>query len=173
MKNFYEILEVSENASQEVIEKAYKTLAKKYHPDIQPTDKLFWAESKLKELNEAYEILSNISSREKYDLKIGVSSNDEFNVYSENALLKQELEKEKIRNATNEYNNNKNINKKHSLGFNSISSYFEIIGDLISGEKHKPSDEKKRDLIALIITIIIMSIVIFLFVKIPFLNNLL
>ena len=35
MKNYYEILEVDKNASQEVIEKAYKALAKKYHPDLQ------------------------------------------------------------------------------------------------------------------------------------------
>ena len=35
MKNYYEILEVDKNASEEVIEKAYKTLAKKYHPDLQ------------------------------------------------------------------------------------------------------------------------------------------
>ena len=37
MKNYYEILEVDKNASEEVIEKAYKTLAKKYHPDLQYT----------------------------------------------------------------------------------------------------------------------------------------
>lgn len=35
MKNYYEILEVDRNASKEIIEKAYKTLAKKYHPDVQ------------------------------------------------------------------------------------------------------------------------------------------
>ena len=35
MKNYYEILQVNENASQEIIEKAYKVLAKKYHPDLQ------------------------------------------------------------------------------------------------------------------------------------------
>ena len=43
MKNYYEILEVSENASSEVIERAYKVLAKKYHPDTWPRDKLYFA----------------------------------------------------------------------------------------------------------------------------------
>lgn len=39
MKNYYEILEVNENASKEVIDKAYKVLAKKYHPDLQEEKK--------------------------------------------------------------------------------------------------------------------------------------
>ena len=56
MINYYEVLEVSENASKEVIEKAYKALAKKYHPDLNK-DNPKEAESKMKQLNEAYEEL--------------------------------------------------------------------------------------------------------------------
>ena len=67
MKNYYEILEVSPNASQEVIEKAYKALVKKYHPDLQPTNKKQDSEAKIKEINEAYDILSNIDKKTKYD----------------------------------------------------------------------------------------------------------
>ena len=48
MKNYYDLLEVSEKASPEVIEKAYKTLVKKYHPDLQPDDKKKEAEEKIK-----------------------------------------------------------------------------------------------------------------------------
>ena len=66
MKNYYEILEVNEHASQEIIQKVYKILAKKYHPDTQNTDKKISAE-KFKELAEAYEVLSNEESRMKYD----------------------------------------------------------------------------------------------------------
>lgn len=171
MKNFYEVLEVSENASQEVIDKAYRTLAKKYHPDIQPTDKLFWAESKLKELNEAYEVLSNPNSRQNYDLKIGLSSNENFELYSENARLKQELEQEKIKNASNDYESKKKKNKKLSDNFNSVSSYFQTIGSLIADERKKPASERKKDLKALLITMVIMCVIIFLFFKIPFLRN--
>ena len=45
-KTLYEILEVSENASSEIIEKAYKVLAKKYHPDLQPPEEKSNAENK-------------------------------------------------------------------------------------------------------------------------------
>ena len=67
MKNLYDILQVSENASDEIIEKAYKTLVKKYHPDLQPKEKKQVAEAMMKSLNEAYEILSDPTKREKYD----------------------------------------------------------------------------------------------------------
>ena len=56
MKNYYEILEVDQKASKEVIEKAYKVLAKKYHPDLQEEKNRKNAEDKIKTINEAYEI---------------------------------------------------------------------------------------------------------------------
>lgn len=65
--NYYEILQVDKKASQEVIEKAFKVLAKKYHPDAQPEEKKEWAEQQFKELNNAYEVLSNIEKRAEYD----------------------------------------------------------------------------------------------------------
>ena len=58
-KNYYQILEVDVNASFEVIEKAYKTLVKKYHPDLQENSLKNDSEAKLKLINEAYEVLSN------------------------------------------------------------------------------------------------------------------
>lgn len=65
--NYYEILQVDKKASQDVIEKAFKVLAKQYHPDTQPEDKKQWAEQQFKELNNAYEILSNSEKRAEYD----------------------------------------------------------------------------------------------------------
>ena len=70
MKTLYEVLEVSENASKEIIEKAYKVLAKKYHPDLQINEDKQEAEKKMKQLNEAYEVLSNETKRKEYDLKL-------------------------------------------------------------------------------------------------------
>ncbi len=67
MITLYELLEVSENASNEVIEKAYKVLAKKYHPDLQPADKRKEAEEKMKQINEAYETLMDSNKRSEYD----------------------------------------------------------------------------------------------------------
>ena len=71
MNNYYEILEVSKNASKEIIEKAYKVLAKKYHPDLQQDEnKKQIAEQKMKLINEAYEVLSDDEKRKNYDLEL-------------------------------------------------------------------------------------------------------
>lgn len=66
MLNYYEILEVSEKASKEVIEKAYKALAKKYHPDLNVNNK-FEAEEKMKQINEAFNVLIDDNKRANYD----------------------------------------------------------------------------------------------------------
>ena len=52
MKNYYEILEVNQKASKEIIEKAYHVLVKKYHPDLYDGLKKQYAEKKIKEINE-------------------------------------------------------------------------------------------------------------------------
>lgn len=64
-KNYYEILGVPENAKDEEIKKAFRRLAKKFHPDVNPGDKS--AEAKFKEINEAQEVLSDRRKREEYD----------------------------------------------------------------------------------------------------------
>lgn len=66
-QTLYEILEVSENASPEIIEKAYKVLVKKYHPDLQEVSEKQKAEEKMKRINEAYYLLGNEEKRKKYD----------------------------------------------------------------------------------------------------------
>ena len=56
-RDYYEVLGISKGASEEEIKKAYKKLARKYHPDMNPGDKE--AEEKFKEINEANEVLSD------------------------------------------------------------------------------------------------------------------
>ncbi|MEP3836731.1 MAG: J domain-containing protein [Algibacter sp.] len=63
--DYYKILGVSKKASESDIKKAYRKLARKYHPDLNPNDKQ--AEKKFKEINEANEVLSNPENRKKYD----------------------------------------------------------------------------------------------------------
>ena len=69
-KTLYEILEVSENASPEIIEKAYKTLAKKYHPDLQEEANKSRAEAMMKKINEAYDVLGNEEKRKTYNAEL-------------------------------------------------------------------------------------------------------
>lgn len=64
-RDYYEVLGVSRNATDAEIKKAYRTLAKKYHPDMNPGDKE--AEKKFKEASEAYAVLSDSEKRRQYD----------------------------------------------------------------------------------------------------------
>ena len=64
-RDYYEVLGVDRNASADDLKKAYRVLAKKYHPDMHPGDKE--AEEKFKEASEAYSVLSDDSKRKQYD----------------------------------------------------------------------------------------------------------
>jgi curved DNA-binding protein len=66
MANYYDILGVGKSSSEKEIKQAYRDLARKYHPDVNPDDKQ--AEDKFKKINEAYEVLSNPESKKKYDM---------------------------------------------------------------------------------------------------------
>jgi DnaJ-class molecular chaperone len=64
-KDYYAVLGIGRNASEQDIKKAYRTLARQYHPDVNPGNKQ--AEARFKEINEAYEVLSDKDKRSKYD----------------------------------------------------------------------------------------------------------
>jgi curved DNA-binding protein len=78
-KDYYQILGVSRDASEEEIRRAYRKLARKYHPDVNPGSKS--SEEKFKEINEAHEVLSNPDRRKQYDaLGSGWQAGQDFNI---------------------------------------------------------------------------------------------
>ena len=117
METLYDILEVSRKASKEVIEKAYKTLAKKYHPDLQTEENKVHAEAMMKKINDAYEILSDDEKRSKYDRELEEKEEQERNNLNNNVNMNNVTSNNEYYNAytqkNNEYSerNNKNIDE--------------------------------------------------------------
>ena len=169
MKNYYEILEVNKKASKEVIEKAYKVLVKKYHPDLNKNNKGINNEQKIREINEAYDVLSNDFFREQYDLEIKkqkakkdtTSKAKEMSPNIQNRKTKETEEIDRI---------NENM-KKHKVG--SFSGIIALLKELY---KNKPKREEfkevtKKDILALILTIAVVIIIGIILWQIPFTNG--
>src|SRR5262245_31893311 len=74
-RDYYKILGVGKSASSGDIKKAFRRLARKYHPDVNPGDRA--AEARFKEINEAYEVLSDPDKRRRYDT-LGPNWQDQF-----------------------------------------------------------------------------------------------
>lgn len=125
MSNLYEILEVSEKASKEVIDKAYKVLVKKYHPDLQEEKDKQTADLKIKKINEAYEILSDEEKRKQYDLEL--KANREQEKIEED--LKNKQYKQYIANVNKQDNKQKNTNKNNKEDYNNIEKIQNEISD--------------------------------------------
>ena len=153
MKNYYEELEVSKNASDEVINRAYKVLAKKYHPDTTTVDKQL-AEERFKKISEAYETLSNKQKREAYDKTL--TPDVDINKY--NKMLHS--------NYSNPYQNinytQKNYNTNPQYQKNSYSFFDEL--------KYKFNELFKKG-ISLLLTIGIIFITISILYLIPSTRN--
>lgn len=115
-KNYYDILQINQNASPEIIEKAYKTLAKKYHPDLQEENNKKEAEEILKEINEAYEILSNPDKKALYD------QNLKNETISQEDYEKMYVQNEKLKEALNNLKNNTNNNQYSNINLNSFNT---------------------------------------------------
>lgn len=198
-KDYYSILQINRNASPEIIEKAYKTLAKKYHPDLQQTaEAKKESEEILKDINEAYEVLSNKDKKQEYDkiLYDNTISKDDFNkLYEQNQILKN-----KINILQNNYNinhlSNSNIDKQNISYEKKSKKDYELKKKQQDLEFKKQIEQAKRqayydayiqdlknrgytikykktfkDYIRYFITIIVIILILFIMWKIPFIHD--
>lgn len=121
-ENYYEILEVSTKASPEIIKKAYITLVKKYHPDLQDDSKKEEYENKLKKINEAYEVLSDETKRKKYDLELENSrhiQSEQSNLHNVGNYSPDVKKSNNINSDANEqYSNLNNTNSNYENAYN-------------------------------------------------------
>lgn len=174
MKNYYEILEVNKRASKEVIEKAYKVLVKKYHPDLFTGEKKIYAEKKIKEINEAYSVLTDEFMKEQYDVELEKQEQQAlYKKYnrqqnSQNEDKKVDNKKEKERKEAEEFNEKM---KKHKVG--SFSGLLDLCKELY---KNKPKREEfkeitKKDILAFVLTIIVVILIGIALWFIPFTNG--
>ncbi len=129
MKTLYEILEVSENASKEIIEKAYKVLAKKYHPDLQPEGEKEKAEQSMKQINEAYDILSDDNKREKYDEQL--------------KLERQKIEEQKNAQSRMQNNNYQDTNYHNMSNRNNAQNNYDTTNNY---QKNEYSNNKNENI---------------------------
>ena len=91
--NYYEILGVEPDASNDVIKSAYRKLARKYHPDIAGESGV----EKFKEVTEAYETLSDETKRKRYDILLGIFN---YNKSTADRATQKEAKKAAIRKKT-------------------------------------------------------------------------
>ncbi len=73
--NHYQTLGIPVLASQAEIDQAYRRLARRFHPDLQPLEQQEWAEEQMKRLNQAYEVLDDPDTRTRYDITVGLRLN--------------------------------------------------------------------------------------------------
>lgn len=173
-KNYYDILEINKNASQEIIEKAYKILVKKYHPDLQEANLKNEYEEKIKEINEAYEILSDPEKRKNYDLTLKnneISNEDYNNLYNENVHLKNEINNLKNKNYQNNYSNQEeNLEREYKQAYEQAyyNAYIRNLKKLGYKIRYKRT---YKDYLALLLTIIFLAALGFILWHIPFVKN--
>ena len=132
--NYYDILGVSNTATNSEIKKAYKTLVKKYHPDVFEGDKSV-ADSKIKQLNEAYEVLSNADERAKYDESLFAVS-DENTTSSNNYSNSQTTDNDVYKKYDDLY--------KYDYYKKYTTNYYGVSRDDLHNEKSKTFHQNRK-----------------------------
>lgn len=140
MKNYYKILEVDKNASDEIIERAYKVLVKKYHPDLQTEQNKEEAAKRITIINEAYSILSNPLKRAEYNKKLQKETERNEKIQSETILQNEKLQQDDYMKIIQEnYINNQNLKQesKPKLNTNVVNNTDKILEEQINAARKK------------------------------------
>jgi curved DNA-binding protein CbpA len=85
--NHYEVLQVARTAEPEVIDKAYRALSLKYHPDVASADRRDAATKRMQRINEAYRVLSDPALRRRYDARLPQEDAGAWDVFLERGLV--------------------------------------------------------------------------------------
>ena len=154
MKNYYEMLEVNPKASKEIIEKAYRVLVKKYHPDLYQGDEKLIAQKKIQELNEAYHVLSDNFLREQYDIELEREKENRYN----NVSYENSRRKNNVRQENNVAENNETQGKQHEVG--TFMSLVDLSKSIFKNRTKRTEKRKlqKEDKMAAAITFVIVVI---------------
>lgn len=178
-KNYYDILQINRNASPEIIEKAYKTLAKKYHPDLQLEENKKQAEEILKQINKAYEILSDSDKKQAYDNSLREqeiqSKIDASNSSLQNELRyrqQQELLHQQQKQFQEQLQREQNLAYQQQLEQARQKAYHDAYIQDLKNRGYKIRYKKSlKDYIKSLITILCTLLVLFLLWQIPFIKN--
>ncbi len=174
MKNYYEILEVNEHASKEIIEKAYRTLVKRYHPDLYSSTQKQSAEQKLRDLNEAYDVLSDDFLRRQYDREFQKEQESKNTEYGENQNQNRNRRNTSWQNKNRK--EKKDFDDKMNVKTNNTVGTFSIVGmlkDLIV-QKFRNREKRKlnqTDFLAIGLTVVIVVLIGVALWFIPFTNG--
>lgn len=177
-KNYYDILQVNRNASPEIIEKAYKTLAKKYHPDLQTEENKKQSEEILKEINEAYETLSNIEKKQAYDASLVKQETQTTNQSNEVTYTTPLSENELRYKKQQEILHQQQLQREQELAYYQQieqarqKAYYDAYIQDLKNRGYKIRYRKSlKDYIRLFVSIFITILILFLLWQIPFIRN--
>lgn len=137
MKNYYTILEIPESASAEMVKNAYRSLAKRWHPDLNPNDQT--AEMMFMDIKEAYNILSNAIKRNYYDYQLRKAILDKKVEPTSNTKVGSFRKKEQ--NNTKKASSQAKQEKQEKI-FHNSDSYKNRLDDLM--KKHNELIEKEK-----------------------------
>lgn len=178
MENYYKILEIDKDASDEIIKNAYKTLVKKYHPDLQTGNNKIIAEEKIKKINEAYDVLSDKTKKQEYDNNL-INENisiEQYNfILNENIKLKEELNYLKDNYYVSQKNNNYYNAKENNNYYTNTENYnnYDSQNNYQNYNNTQNNNYKHTSIFKTIFSIFLTFLLFFIIFKIPFFENIL